>query len=148
MISMIWAMGLNNALGCKNRIPWYIPADFAYFKKITMGKTVIMGRKTFESIGKPLPGRKNIVITRDTDYNPEGCTTVNSIQKAMNFIGEEEVFIIGGAEIYKEFLPLSDRLYLTLIEKEFEADTFFRKLTITNGNRYLVKLEPKMKKSI
>ncbi|AEY65246.1 dihydrofolate reductase [Clostridium sp. BNL1100] len=125
MISMIWAMGQNNALGCKNRMPWYIPADFSYFKKITMGKTVIMGRKTFESLGKPLPGRKNIVITRETGYSPEGCTTVNSIQKAMDYTGEEEVFIIGGAEIYKEFLPIADRLYLTLIEKEFEADTFF-----------------------
>lgn len=125
MISMIWAMGRNNALGCKNRMPWHIPADFAYFKRITMGKTVIMGRKTFDSLGKPLPGRKNIVITRATDYSPEGCTTVHSIKKAMEYIGEEEAFIIGGAEIYKEFLPIADRLYLTLIEKEFEADAFF-----------------------
>lgn len=125
MISMIWAMGRNNALGCKNRMPWYIPADFAYFKKVTMGKPVIMGRKTFESIGKPLPGRKNIVITRDTGYNPQGCIVVNSIEKAMEYTEEKEVFIIGGAEIYKEFLPIADRLYITLIEKEFEADAFF-----------------------
>jgi dihydrofolate reductase len=125
MISMIWAMGRDNALGCKNRMPWYIPADFAYFKKATMGKPVIMGRKTFESIGKPLPGRKNIVITRDTSYNPEGCIVVNSIDEAMESAGEGETFIIGGAEIYRAFMPIADKLYMTLINEEFEADSFF-----------------------
>ncbi|HEX2926630.1 MAG TPA: dihydrofolate reductase [Ruminiclostridium sp.] len=125
MISMIWAMGRNNALGCKNRMPWHIPADFAYFKRITMGKPVIMGRKTFESLGKPLPGRINIVISRDTGYKPEGCIAVNSIDEAIGYIGQEEAFIIGGAEIYRAFLPIADKLYVTEIYEEFEADAFF-----------------------
>lgn len=125
MISMIWAMGLNNELGCKNRMPWHIPADFAYFKKVTMGKTIIMGRKTFESLGKPLAGRKNIVITRDIRYKPDGCIVINSIDEAIKYTNEDEAFVIGGAEIYKEFLPIADKLYITQINHEFEADTLF-----------------------
>lgn len=125
MISMIWAMGKNNALGCRNRMPWHLPADFAYFKKITLGKPVIMGRKTYESIGKPLPGRENIIITRDEDFKPEGCITVNSIDGAKAYAAEGEVFIVGGAEIYKAFLPLAHKLYITEIDHAFEADTYF-----------------------
>ncbi len=125
MISMIWAMGKDNALGCKNRMPWYLPADFAYFKKVTMGKPVIMGRKTFESIGKPLPGRVNVVITRSPDFKPEGCITVDTIEKAKAYAEDKEAFIIGGAEIYKAFLPIADKLYITEINHTFEADTFF-----------------------
>ena len=140
MISMIWAMGKNNELGCKNRMPWYLPSDFAYFKKVTLGKPVIMGRKTFESIGKPLAGRTNIVITRDTGYRPEGCITVDSIEKAKTCISEEEAFIIGGAEIYKAFLPLADRLYITEIDSEFEADAFFPKIDYSQWK--LISAEP------
>lgn len=125
MISMIWAMGKDNALGCKNRMPWYLPADFAYFKKVTMGKPVVMGRKTFESIGKPLPGRVNVVITRSPDFKPEGCITVDTIEKAKAYAEDKEAFIIGGAEIYKAFLPIADKLYITEINHTFEADTFF-----------------------
>ncbi len=125
MISIIWAMGKNNALGCKNRMPWYLPADFAYFKKVTLGKPVIMGRKTYESIGKPLPGRKNIIITRDMDFRPEGCIAVNSIDGAKAYAAEGEAFIIGGAEIYRAFLPLAHKLYITEIDQAFEADTYF-----------------------
>ena len=125
MISMIWAMGRDNSLGLKNRMPWHLPADLAYFMKTTLGKPVIMGRKTFESLGKPLRGRENIVITRSSDFNCEGCTIVDSIEKAIEFIREEEAFIIGGAEIYKAFLPLADKLYVTVIDEEFEADTYF-----------------------
>ncbi len=125
MISMIWAMGKDNALGCRNRMPWYLPADFAYFKKVTIGKPVIMGRKTFESIGKPLPGRVNVVITRSADFKPEGCITVDTIEKAKAYAEDKEAFIIGGAEIYKAFLPIADKLYITEINQTFEADSFF-----------------------
>jgi dihydrofolate reductase len=125
MISMIWAMGKNNALGCRNRMPWYLPGDFAYFKRVTMGKPVIMGRKTFESIGKPLPGRTNIIITRDAGFKHEGCIAVNSIDGARAYAAEGEVFIIGGAEIYTAFLPLAHKLYITEIDHTFEADTYF-----------------------
>ncbi len=127
MISMIWAMGRNNALGCKNRMPWHIPADFAYFKRVTMGKIVIMGRRTFESLGKPLAGRKNVVLTKAGNFHSEDCVIVNSVGEAMDCIGGEEAFIIGGAEIYREFLPMADKLYVTEIDKEFEADVFFLK---------------------
>lgn len=125
MISMIWAMGKNNALGCKNRMPWYLPADFVYFKRVTMGQPVIMGRKTFESLGKPLPGRTNIIITRNKDYSPEGCIVVDSVEKARELTENKNAFIIGGAEIYKAFLPIADKLYITEIDHDFEADTFF-----------------------
>lgn len=140
MISMIWAMGKNNELGCKNRMPWYLPADFAYFKKVTLGKPVIMGRKTFESIGKPLPGRTNIIITRDTAFKPEGCITVNSIDKAKTYSTDGEVFIIGGAEIYAAFLPMADKLYITEIDKEFEVDAYFPELDYSQWQ--LVSFEP------
>lgn len=125
MISMIWAMGKDNALGCKNRMPWYLPADFAYFKKVTMGKPVIMGRKTFESIGKPLPGRENVIITRDACFKAEGCILLHSIDKAMEYARDKDVFIIGGAEIYSVFMQVADRLYVTEINETFEADTYF-----------------------
>ncbi len=125
MISMIWAMGRDNALGCKNRMPWYLPADFAYFKRVTIGKPVIMGRKTFESIGKPLPGRENIVITRDNSFKAEGCKIVHSFEEALDFAKDRDVFIIGGAEIYKTFMPFAHKLYITEIDREFEADAYF-----------------------
>ncbi len=128
MISMIWAMGRDNALGCKNRMPWHIPADFAYFKKVTMGKPVIMGRKTFESIGKPLPGRKNIIITGNKAFEAQGCSIAGSAEEAIALAGEEEAFVIGGAEIYRAFLPSADNLYITQIDETFEADTFFPEL--------------------
>ncbi len=140
MISMIWAMGKDNALGCRNRMPWYLPADFAYFKKVTLGKPVIMGRKTYESIGKPLPGRKNIIITRDTAFRPEGCITVDSIDGAKAYADEGEVFIIGGAEIYKTFLPLAHKLYITAINHAFEADTYFPEIDYSRWK--LVSSEP------
>ncbi len=140
MISMIWAMGRNNALGCKNRMPWHLPADFAYFKRTTLGKPVIMGRKTFESIGKPLPGRTNVVITRDSKFRPQGCITVDSIDKAKAFADGGEAFIIGGAEIYGAFLPVSDKLYITEIDHAFEADTYFPEIDYSSWK--LVSEEP------
>ena len=125
MISMIFAMGRDNALGYKNKMPWHLPADLAYFKRVTIGQPVIMGRKTFDSLGRPLPGRENIVVTRNKDFSHDGCIVVNSIEKAKELVKDKEAFIIGGAEIYKAFLPIADRMYITEIDNEFEADTFF-----------------------
>lgn len=128
MISLIFAIDKNNALGYKNKMPWYLPADLAYFKKVTMGKPVIMGRKTFESLSRPLPGRTNIVITRNKDFTHDDCIIVDSVEKAQELVKDKDSFIIGGAEIYAAFLPIADKMYITKIDNEFEADTFFPKI--------------------
>jgi dihydrofolate reductase len=125
MISMILAMDRNRLIGKDNKLPWHIPGDLAYFRKVTTGHTVIMGRKTYESIGKPLPGRKNVVITHRDDFHPEGCTICRSIEEAADMGRGEEVFVIGGAQVYTAFLPLADRLYITHIDESFEGDTWF-----------------------
>lgn len=125
MISLIFAMGNNKAIGYKNQMPWHLPADLAFFKKITMGKPVIMGRKTFESLGRPLPGRTNVVITRNKELTHDGCVIVDSIDSAKEFAKYQDCFIIGGAEIYAAFLQIADRMYITEINDDFEADTFF-----------------------
>lgn len=125
MISIIAAVGRNYVIGKDNKIPWYIPADFAYFKSKTMGHTIIMGRKTYQSIGKPLPGRKNVIITKDNEFKAEGCEICHSIEETLKYKEQEEIFIIGGANIYKEFFNLADKLYITLIDKDFEGDTYF-----------------------
>ncbi len=147
MTSMIWAMGKDHALGCKNRMPWYLPADFAYFKKVTLGKPVIMGRKTFESIGKPLPGRKNIIITRNKTFKCEGCIIVDSIEKAKEYTVDAEAFIIGGAEVYNAFLPLADKLYVTLIDEVFEADAYFPKIDYSQWELISSETGPKDEKN-
>lgn len=125
MISLIAAMDRNRTIGKDNRMPWRLPADMAYFKKLTTGHSVIMGRKTFESIGKPLPGRRNIIITRDREFAVEGCIVCHSVEEALKFDDGEEVFIIGGAEVYAEFMPHAGRLYITLLEEDFAGDAFF-----------------------
>lgn len=125
MISIIFAMGKNNAIGLNNKMPWQLPADLAYFKEVTAGRHVIMGRKTYESIGKALPNRTNIVITGNKNFSADGCTSVNSIEKARKLVNGSEAFIIGGAEVYAAFLPIADKLYITVIDSDFEADTFF-----------------------
>jgi dihydrofolate reductase len=130
-ISMIIAMDKNRVIGMDNDIPWRLPADLKRFKEITMGKPIIMGRKTYESIGRPLPGRHNIVLTRKRDYQAEGCTVVSSINEALAAAnGSEEVMIIGGATLYEQFLSCADRLYLTLIEGHVEGDTYFPEFEI------------------
>lgn len=148
MISMIWAMGRNNALGCKNRMPWYLPADFAYFKKVTMGQPVIMGRKTFESIGKPLPGRTNIIITRNKEFSYEGCVVVDSVEKARELTEGKNAFIIGGAEIYKAFLPMADKLYITEIDEDFEVDTCFPEIDYSKWKLMSSEIGPKDEKNL
>ncbi|WP_020060713.1 dihydrofolate reductase [Bacillus sp. 123MFChir2] len=127
MISLLVAMDKNRLIGKENQLPWHLPADLAYFKKVTMGHPIIMGRKTFESIGRPLPGRTNIILTRNPNYEMEGCKVIHSINdvKKMDEQMNEELFVIGGAEIFKEVLPFADRLYITKIEEVFEGDTFF-----------------------
>ncbi|WNB92944.1 dihydrofolate reductase [Bacillus sp. NEB1478] len=124
MISFVVAMDENRAIGKDNDLPWYLPNDLKYFKKVTMGKPIVMGRKTYESIGKPLPGRENIVVTRDKQYQAEGTTVVHSVNEVLQ-IDAEEICVIGGAELFKLFLPKADRLYITEIHETFEADTFF-----------------------
>ena len=120
----------DRVIGNKNTIPWKLPPDMKRFKEITMGKAVIMGRKTYESIGKPLPGRHNVVLSRDPDFAPEGCTIVRSLDEALTYYrNNPDAFCIGGAEIYKTFLPYTQNLYLTLIEAKFEGDAFFPPFT-------------------
>ncbi|HHW48416.1 MAG TPA: dihydrofolate reductase [Clostridiaceae bacterium] len=125
MISLIMAMDKNNLIGNKDGLPWRLPADLAYFKKITMGHTVIMGRKTYESISRPLPGRRNVVLTRDKRFTAEGCIICNTLDEALKFGQNEEAFVIGGAEIYSQFLPYARKLYITRIDETFEGDTYF-----------------------
>lgn len=127
MISLIVVHDLNRVIGKDNKMPWHIPNELAYFKEKTMGKAIVMGRSTFESIGRPLPGRLNIVITRNKSYESEGVTVVHSIEEAIEIANKhhEEVMIIGGEQIFKEVLPYADLLYITLIQHEYEGDTYF-----------------------
>jgi dihydrofolate reductase len=127
MISFIVAMDKNRVIGNKNRLPWHLPADLQYFKRVTMGHPVIMGRKTYESIGRPLPGRENIILTRDENYTVDGCTVLHSVSdiKELEKQNNDELFVIGGAEIFKETFTIANRLYITMIEEEFEGDTYF-----------------------
>jgi dihydrofolate reductase len=127
MISLIVAMDNHRVIGKDNKLPWHLPADLAYFKNVTMGHAIVMGRKTFESIGRPLPGRENIIVTRNRSFQPEGCTVIHSIEDIKQIAAErnDEVFVIGGAELFAVTLPLADRLYITKIEASFPGDTFF-----------------------
>ena len=126
IISLIAAMDKNRVIGKGGKLPWNLPADMKYFKDKTLGKPIIMGRKTYESLGKPLPNRTNIIITRDRDYKAEGCIVVHSAEEALKAAeGNEEVMIIGGSQIYKELLPKTNRMYLTIVDADFEGDTFF-----------------------
>jgi len=126
MISMIVAMDTNRVIGKDNGLLWHLPDDFQYFKAVTMGKPIVMGRKTFESIGRPLPGRENVVITRDEAFSAEGVTVVNSIDAALEATQQyDEVMVIGGANLYQQMLPLANKLYVTLVRHAFEGDVFF-----------------------
>ena len=125
-LTLIAAMAGNRVIGRAGAIPWHLPADLKRFKQITMGHWLIMGRRTFESIGRPLPGRTTVVVTRQPGYSPEGVFAVHSIEEALVLArGEEEVFVAGGAQIYAATLPMADRLHLTLVEDEYEGDAFF-----------------------
>ena len=126
IVSIIAAMDRNRLIGNKNQLPWHLPADFAHFKAVTMGKPIIMGRKTFESIGKPLPGRTNIVLSRNPETQFDGVLCVASFEEALDAVAEaEEVMIIGGSAIYEMLLPRINRMYLTYVDAEFEGDAWF-----------------------
>ena len=126
IISLIVAMDENRAIGYKNKLPWNLPSELKYFRETTKGKPVIMGRKTHESIGKPMPERLNIIITRDKNYRTDNCVVVNNAQDAIKAAkGSSEVMVIGGAEIYKLFLPIANRLYVTKVHGTFKGDTYF-----------------------
>lgn len=117
----------NRVIGLNNDLPWHIPEDLAYFKETTMGKAMVMGRKTFESIGRPLPGRQSIVVTRNKDYSHEGIIVVHDLEEAIEKAKDhsDEVMIIGGADIFRLAMGLADRLYITYIHQNFDGDTFF-----------------------
>ncbi|MFT6310209.1 MAG: dihydrofolate reductase [Porticoccus sp.] len=126
MLSLIVARASNGVIGKNNQLPWYLPADLKYFKAVTMGKPIVMGRKTFESIGRPLPGRQNIVVTRNADFTSSGITVVHSVEAAIAAANDvEEIMLIGGSELYKRSLPLVDRIYLTEIHQDFDGDAHF-----------------------
>lgn len=132
ILSMIVATADDNVIGKDNDMPWHLPADLAYFKKVTLGKPIIMGRKTYESIGRPLPGRRNIVISRDVNYQADGIDTVTSVEQAIALVdgsdgreGVEEIMVIGGGAIYKHCLPAAQRLYITHIKAKIDGDTQF-----------------------
>ena len=128
-ISMIAAMAHDRVIGKDNQMPWHLPADLAHFKRVTLGKPVLMGRKTFESIGRPLPGRRNLVISRNPDYRIDGVEVVESLEAALALLasGEavEELMVIGGGHLYAQLLPRADRLYLTQIDLAAPGDTRF-----------------------
>lgn len=125
-IAMIAAMANNRVIGKDNKMPWHLPEDLRHFKAMTLGKPVVMGRKTFESIGRPLPGRHNIVISRQADLHIEGVTCVPSFEAAKQAAGDcEELVVMGGGQLYQQLLPQADRLYLTHINLDVDGDTFF-----------------------
>ncbi|WP_160070217.1 dihydrofolate reductase [Sphingobacterium bovisgrunnientis] len=128
-ITLIVAAAENNAIGKDNQMLWHLPNDFKYFKKNTLEHSVVMGRKTFVSIGKPLPERRNIILTRDMNYSHEDVDVANSVQEVLNYCRDErEIFIIGGADIYKQTLPLADKILLTRVHTTIDGDAYFPEL--------------------
>ncbi|HEX2488731.1 MAG TPA: dihydrofolate reductase [Blastocatellia bacterium] len=128
IVSIIAAMDRKRGIGADNKLPWRLSADLKRFRELTMGHHIIVGRKTFESIGRPLPGRRMIVVTRDRNYKAEGCDIAHSVEDATRLArerGESEAFICGGAEIYAQSIGIVDRMYLTFVDAEVAADTFF-----------------------
>ncbi|TAK77054.1 MAG: dihydrofolate reductase [Gammaproteobacteria bacterium] len=130
ILSAIVAMGENRVIGKNNQLPWRLPADLRHFKAITTGHPIIMGRKTYESIGRPLPNRLNIIVTRNRAFEAPGCVVVTSMAEAVQQADGEEAFIIGGAEVYQQAMPLVQRLYLTVVHHVFEGDAYFPALNM------------------
>lgn len=150
-ISSIVAMTKDRVIGKDNEIPWYMPADLAYFKKVTIGHAIIMGRNSFISIGRPLPKRTNIIITRDPFYVTSCCPVAHSIDEALqiaNDQGEEEVFIIGGGQIFSQSVELWDKLYLTEVNAEVEGDVFFPEIDMSKWRLISEDVRPKDEKNI
>ena len=146
-LSIIAAVSKNNAIGINNTLPWNCPEDLAHFKSLTMGHPIIMGRKTFESIGRALPGRTSIVVTRNPELKANGCLIAKSIQDAVEMC-DKTAFVIGGAEIYRQALPFADAIFLTEIQKEVEGDAFFPEFDrtewreVVRDERFQVNPEP------
>ena len=138
-VSMIVAKGINNEIGKNNDLLWHLPSDLKFFKAVTMGKSIIMGRKTFQSLPKVLPGRKNIVISSDENFPAQGAVVVTSTEKALAESETEEVFIIGGESIYRAFFPLAQKLYITEVEfEDKDADVFFPEIDLSLWKRELL----------
>lgn len=135
-ISLIVAMSQNRVIGRDNKMPWHLPADLKRFRAITMNCPILMGRKTFESIGRPLDGRVNLILSHNQNYQPQGCQVFQSLESALETAETlgNELFIIGGATLYEMTLPLAQRLYLTQIQTEFEGDTFFPEFNLDDWN--------------
>ena len=132
-LSIITAMDQNRLIGRDNALPWHLPADLAFFKKTTLGKPILMGRKTYESIGRPLPGRQNIIISRDPEYHMEGCDSATSIEQALSMIeNHPEAMLIGGSSLYQQTIDLADKLYITYIHSQFEGDAWFPEIPLQN----------------
>jgi dihydrofolate reductase len=139
-ISIIVATGRNLVIGTEVGLPWHLPADLKRFRRLTMGKPMVMGRKTFAAIGRPLDGRASIVLTRDLAFRADGCQVVGNVEEALAVarsllprLGADEVMVIGGAEVYRQFLPLADRLYLTVVEGEFAGTAFLPADPLADG---------------
>jgi dihydrofolate reductase len=130
-ISFIFAMDQNRAIGKDNRLPWHLPADLNFFKTVTTGHAILMGRKTYDSIGRPLPRRRNVILTKNAKFTAEGCEVIHSIDEVLEQFRDEELFVIGGTEMFRLFLPHVSRMYVTQIEHEFEADVFFPEMDMT-----------------
>lgn len=125
-ISLVAACGRRGEIGLDNQLPWHLPADLKHFREVTTGKPVVMGRKTYESIGRPLPGRKNIILSASGRFRADGVTTVGSAEEALDEAeGAEELMVIGGSQIFQLFLPLASRIILTEVDEQFDADSFF-----------------------
>jgi dihydrofolate reductase len=127
-VSLIGAMARNRVIGRNNALPWHLPSDLRRFKALTLGHAVVMGRKTFEAIGRPLPGRQNIVISRQPSFSAAGVEVARSLPEALERARGEDVFVIGGGEIFEQAIPLADRVYLTVVDDEVEGDVWFPEL--------------------
>jgi dihydrofolate reductase len=143
IVSLIVAVADNGVIGRDNALPWHLPEDLKRFKRITMGKPIVMGRKTFESIGKPLPGRQNIVVTRDANYRREGVTVVHSVEAAVAAAGiADEVMVIGGADLFRLFLPRAQRVHLTRVHGDIVGDVYWPPLDASRWYRTAAEEHP------
>lgn len=135
MISLIWAMDQQRLIGANNQMPWHLPADMVWFRQHTLGKSVMMGRKTFDSLGKPLPNRQNIILSRQHDLSMEGCQVLHHLDDVLARAENQELMVIGGAEIYRLMLPFAQRLYCTTIDATFTGDAWFPQLDMSVWQR-------------
>lgn len=140
-ISLIVAMDQNGVIGKDNQLPWHLPNDLKHVKEITTGHAIVLGRKNYESIGKPLPNRTNIILTRDKNYSAEGCVVLHSVEEVLNYCKDkDEIFIFGGAEIYALFMPYVEKMYITKIYHEFDGDVYFPEI---NWQEWGIKIKSK-----